>query len=372
MKFIISSTNLLKSLQTISGVVVSSNTLPILEYFLFEAIDNELKITASDQETTMSITVTPTMMEEGGAIAIPSKILLDTLKTYHDTPLTFITDPLTFAIEIVADNAKFKLSGQDPEDFPKMPALTNPASVNIKGEILVRGISKTIFGTGTDELRPEMTGVFFEFTEEKATLVSTDAHRIIRYRRPDVQSSETMSFIMPKKPLTQLKNTVPIDDTYVLIEYNVQNVRFTFNNVVLTSTLIEGRFPNYEAVIPRDNPNKLIIDRVALMTSIRRVSLFGNQSTHLIRFKIAGQVISLSAEDYDFQNEASEVLPCAYDGEDIEIGFNSKFLLEMLSNIDAPNVRIEMSTPNRAGLLIPETDENDAEDLLMLIMPVMM
>lgn len=369
MKFIISSTNLLKSLQTISGVVTTSNTLPILEYFLFKTKENDLEITASDQETTMSITVTPIMMEDGGAIAIPSKILLDTLKTYHDTPLTFLTDPSTFAVEIIADNAKFKLSGQDPQDFPEIPELINPATVTVNGEILVRGISKTIFATGTDELRPEMTGVLFEFTEDKATLAATDAHKIIRYRRPDVHSSETMSFIMPKKPLNQLKNTVPSDETPVLIEYNLKNARYTFNNVVLTSTLIEGKFPNYEAVIPRDNPNILIIDRIALMTSIRRVSLFGNQSTHLIRFRISGQMISLSAEDYDFQNEASEVLSCAYDGEDIEIGFNSKFLLEMLSNIDTPNIRIETSAPNRAGVIFPETDENEVEDLLMLIMP---
>ncbi len=372
MKFIISSTTLLKSLQAISGVITTNNTLPILENFLFQARENDLLITASDQETTMSIAVTPAMMEEASQVAIPSKILLDTLKTYHETPLTFICDPVTFGVEIVAENGKFRLSGQNPEDYPVIPALDNPATVNVKGELLNRAITKTIFATGNDEIRPQMSGVFFQFTPEEATFVATDAHKLVRYRRTDAHASETMSFIMPKKPLNQLKNNVPADDTDVLIEYNITNARFSFGNIVLICRLIDGKYPNYEAVIPRDNPNVMTIEKNNLLTSIRRVSIYGNQSTHQIRFRIAGQRLMLNAEDIDFQNEATEELNCAYDGEDMEIGFNSKFMLEMLNNVEVPRIRLEMSTPSRAGLIMPDTDEPAEEDLLMLVMPVML
>ena len=372
MKFIISSTTLLKSLQTISGVITTNNTLPILENFLFQGREEDILITASDQETTMSIAVTPSMMEDPDNITIPARILLETLKTYHETPLTFLIDTQSYSVEISADNAKFKLAGQSAEEYPRIPMLEEPATVTVKGELLNRAIIKTIFATGNDEIRPQMAGVFFQFTPEEATFVATDAHKLVRYRRTDAKASETMSFIMPKKPLNQLKNSVPSDDTDVVIEYNVTNARFSFLNVVLVCRLIEGRYPNYEAVIPRDNPNVMTIEKSILLAAIRRVSIYGNQSTHQIRFRIAGQMLSLNAEDIDFQNEALEELTCSYDGEDLEIGFNSKFMLEMLANVEVPRIRLEMSSASRAGLIIPEVEEPGDEDLLMLVMPVML
>ncbi|MEJ5302373.1 MAG: DNA polymerase III subunit beta [Bacteroidales bacterium] len=371
MRFIISSTTLLKSLQTISGVVTTSNTLPILNTFYFKPEGDDLVITASDTETTMSIRVTPSMMEEPSEVCIPAKILLETLKTYHETPLTFNVNPNNFQVDIVSENGRFRLAGQDPEMWPQMPQLDSSAKVFIKGHVLVRGITKTIFATGVDEVRPQMAGVLFQFTPEEATIVATDAHKMVRLRHLGTHSEETLSFIMPKKPLNQLKSTVPADDTEVLIEYNESNARYTFDNIVLTCRLIEGRFPNYEAVIPHNNPIAVIVDRQALMASIRRVSIYGNQSTHQMRFVVTGQKLLLQAEDIDFQNAANEELSCLHEGEDIEMGFNSKFLVEILSNLESQNVRFELSSPSRAGLIIPENDEAGEEDLLMLLMPIM-
>ncbi len=371
MRFIISSTTLLKSLQTISGVVTSSNSLPILNTFYFKPEGEDLVITASDTETTMSIRVSCSMIEEPSEVCIPAKILLETLKTYHETPLTFNVNPNNFQIDIVSENGRFRLAGQDPEMWPQMPQIENPASVNIQGHVLVRAINKTLFATGVDEVRPQMAGVFFQFTPEDATMVATDAHKMVRIRHLGTHASETLSFIMPKKPLIQLKSTVPADDTEVLIEYNESNARYTFNDIVLICRLIEGKYPNYEAVIPRNNPINVIVDRQAIMASIRRVSIYGNQSTHQMRFSVAGQKLMLQAEDIDFQNAANEELPCLHEGEDIEMGFNSKFLLEILSNLETQNVRFELSSPSRAGLIIPETEEPVEEDLLMLLMPIM-
>ncbi len=372
MRFIISSTALLKSLQTISGVITTSNTLPILNTFYFKPDGEDLVITASDSETTMSIRVAPSMMEEPLEVCIPAKILLETLKTYHETPLTFNVNPTTFQVDIVSENGRFSLAGKDPEMWPQMRQLENPTNVIIKGYVLVRAITKTIFATGTDEVRPQMAGVFFEFTPEQATIVATDAHRMVRLRHLGTHSEETLSFIMPKKPLNQLKSTVPADDTEVLIEYNESNARYTFDNIVLTCSLIAGKFPNYEAVIPRNNPINVIVDRQALMAAIRRVSIYGNPSTHQMRFLVTGQKLVLQAEDIEFQNAANEELSCLHEGEDIATGFNSKFLVEILSNLETQNVRFELSSPSRAGLIIPETEETESEeDLLMLLMPVM-
>ncbi|MGC8865583.1 MAG: DNA polymerase III subunit beta [Bacteroidales bacterium] len=371
MRFIISSAALLKSLQTISGVVTTSNTLPILNNFYFKPEGEDLIITASDTETTMSIRVTPSMMEEPIEVCMPAKILLETLKTYHETPLTFTVNPNTFQVDIVSENGRFKLAGQNPEMWPQMPQIENQAHVNIKGHVLVRAITKTIFATGLDEVRPQMAGVLFQFTPEEATMVATDAHKMVRMRHLGTHSESSLSFIMPKKPLMQLKSTVPADDTEVLIEYNESNARYTFDNIVLTCRLIEGKYPNYEAVIPRNNPIQVIVDRAALIASIRRVSIYGNQSTHQMRFIATGQKLTLQAEDVDFENSATEELACLHEGDDIEIGFNSKFLLEILSNLETNNIRFELSSPSRAGLIIPETEEPTEEDLLMLLMPIM-
>ncbi|HNW75080.1 MAG TPA: DNA polymerase III subunit beta [Bacteroidales bacterium] len=372
MKFIISSTVLLKNLQAILGVINTNNTLPILDDFLFELTDDNLTVTSSDLETTMRVIIKPDMSEDNGSIAIPAKILVDTLKTFPDIPIAFTIDMTTQMIEISAGEGKYKLSGHKSDEYPRTPSLDDTNAVQFDSTLLAYAINKTLFATGNDELRLVLSGIFCELTPDDVTFVATDAHKLVRYRRTDVTSAESTAFILPKKPMNLLKNILTNQTLPVTIEYNRTNAFFSFGNIHLICRLIDGKYPNYDAVIPKENPNKLTIDRHALLTSIRRVSIFANQSTHQIRFRISGQELVLSAEDIDFSNEARERLSCAYEGEDLEIGFNSKFLVEMLSNIDTVEVRLEMSAPNRAGILTPVNSENKAEDILMLVMPVML
>jgi DNA polymerase-3 subunit beta len=372
MRFIINSTALLKGLQSISGILSSNNTLPILDDFLFEVGEASLKVTSSDLETTMTVELELTKSEEPGAIAVPAKILLETLKTFSDIPIIFHIDEETQLIEISAGDGKYKLTGHKGEEYPKSPLLEDTTFISLESAVLANAISKTIFATGNDDLRPVMSGVFCELEPDSITFVATDAHKLVRYRRTDVQAEASASFVLPKKPLNMLKNLLSNDALLVRIEYNQTNALFVFRNFQLICRLIDGKYPNYEAVIPSVNPNKLFIERVPFLNSIKRVAIFANQSTHQIRLKLSGQELILSAEDIDYSNEAKERLNCNYEGDDIEIGFNSKFLLEMLNNLDSDEIRVEMSAPNRAGIILPVNTESKDEDILMLIMPVML
>jgi len=372
MKFIVSSTVLSKSLQAISGVLSSSNTLPILDDFLFQLVDKDLVITASDLETTMTVTIPTIKAEEAGIIAIPAKILIDTLKTFADIPIIFTVNEENFSVELSAGEGKYKMAGHNSEEFPKLPVMESLSSLTIDSSVLGRAVAKTVFATGSDELRPVMSGVYCQFSPDDLTFVATDAHKLVRYRRTDASTPEVSSFIIPKKPLNQLKTLLAGQEFSVAIEYNQTNASFSFENINLICRLIEGRYPNYEAVIPTDNPNVLTVDRMSFLNSIKRVALFANQSTHQIRLKISGKELVISSEDVDFSNEARERLNCNYDGNDMEIGFNSRFLLDMLGNIDSDEIRLEMSAPNRAGILLPIDNPSEHEDLLMLVMPVML
>ncbi len=372
MKFIVSSSVLLKNLQSISGVLNSSNTLPILDNFLFEVNKNRLQISGSDLETTMSTSLELEKADKGGSVAIPAKLLLDILKSLPDHPITFNINAETFGIEISSDYGKYKLSGQNGNEFPKNPKIDGASKLSIPAHVINRAIGKTIFATGNDELRPVMSGVFFQLSEDALTFVATDAHKLVRYKRTDAKAPKAASFILPKKPLNLLKNTLALLVSDVEIEYNETNASFTFDNTNLICRLIEGKYPNYDAVIPKSNPNKLTVDRSSLLNSIKRVSIFSNKTTHQVRLKISGSELNLSAEDLDFANEATERLTCQFTGEDMEIGFNSKFLIEMLSNLESENVVIEMSAPNRAGILLPVEKIEDGEEILMLVMPVML
>lgn len=371
MKFIVSSTTLLKQLQNISGVLSSSNTLPILDHFLFEIEQGEMTVSASDLETTMTTKVA-VKADKTGSIAIPAKLLLETLKTFPETPLSFTIDTKTFAVEISAGEGKYRLAGQNGAEFPRVPALESANSVEISSFTLANAITKCIFAAGNDELRPVMSGVFFQLSPEHTTFVATDAHKLVRYRRSDTVSSSAASFIVPKKPLNLLKNILASEDVPVKLEYNNTNAFFALNNITLICRLIDGKYPNYEAVIPSVNPNKLTIDRAQFLSSLKRVSIFSNKTTHQVRLKIAGSQLTISAEDLDFASEANERLNCSYNGEDMEIGFNSRFLIEMLNNLSSEEVNLEMSAPNRAGILLPTAKENEHEDILMLVMPVML
>jgi DNA polymerase-3 subunit beta len=373
MNFIVSSASLLKHLQSIGGVLSSSNTLPILDNFLFDLSENSLSVSASDMETTMT-TQLKIESKDSGIIAIPARLLLDILKTLPNHPLTFVINPENFGIEIVSDYGKYKLSGQNGDEFPKMPNLESSSSVKLHAEIVLKAINTTLFATGNDDLRPVMCGVFCQLTSDNITFVATDAHKLVRYIRKDAKSSLTGSFILPKKPLNLLKNLLSNTNETgeVSIEYNKSNALFSFNKSTLVCRLIDGKYPNYEAVIPQNNPNKLTIDRLMLLNSIKRVSIFSNKTTHQVRLRIAGSELNISAEDLDFANEASERLNCQYEGRDIEIGFNSKFLIEMLSNIESDEINLELSDPNRAGIFLPNKTKEAQEDLLMLVMPVML
>jgi DNA polymerase-3 subunit beta len=371
MKFIVTSTDLLKHLQTISGVLASNNTLPILDNFLFELEKDSLTISASDLETTM-ITKVAVKAEEAGAIAVPARLLLDYLKTLPEQPLTFTIDEKSLLVEISSSYGKSKLAGFTADEFPKNPEMDDTAEVSLSSDVLSEAIAKTIFATGNDDLRPVMSGIYCEFSSDALRFVATDAHKLVRYTRTDARSENTASFIVPKKPLNLLRSILASSDTDVKMEYNGTNVKISFDEHTLIARLIDGKYPNYEAVIPKDNPNRMLVSRTALLGSIRRVSIFSNKTTHQVRLRISGKELSISAEDLDFSNEANERLSCSYDGEDMEIGFNSRFLIDMINNLDTEDVELQLSAPNRAGILVPAGDSNDAEDVLMLVMPVML
>jgi len=369
MKFIVSSSQLLRQLQVLGGVINSNNTLPILDNFLFEISENQLKVSASDLETTMTAIVA-IESDSSGSIAISARLLLDTLKTFPDQPLTFKTEGESI-IEISSDQGKYDMAYFGGDEFPKSVSLQSPTKTVVPSNVLATAISKTIFAAGNDDLRPVMSGVFFQFSTDNLTFVATDAHKLVKYTRTDVTADKTAEFIMPKKPLNLLKGVLGGEED-VIIEYNDANAKFTFENFVLICRLIDGKYPNYEAVIPKENPNKLTVDRASFQNSVRRVSIFSSKTTHQIRLKMAGTELNISAEDLDFSNKADERLNCDYQGDDMQIGFNSRFLSEMLSNLNSSEVLIEMSLPNRAGILTPIDGTDEGEKITMLVMPVML
>ncbi|HET8854689.1 MAG TPA: DNA polymerase III subunit beta [Salinimicrobium sp.] len=370
MKFIVSSTYLLKQLQILGGVINSKNTLPILDNFLLELNGKELIVSASDLETTISAKL-EVDSESEGKIAVSARLLLDTLKTFPEQPLTFTAESNN-TIEISSNHGKYALAYVSGAEFPKSVSIDEPNRITIPGNVLATAISKTIFASGNDDLRPVMSGVFFQFTGEGLTFVATDAHKLVKYSREDMSASEPAELIMAKKPLNILKNILLESEGDVEIESNVSNAKFTFENTTLVCRLIDGKYPNYEAVIPKENPNKLVIDKNQFLSSVRRVSIFSNKTTHQVRLKIAGAELNISAEDVDYSNKAEERLTCSYQGDDMQIGFNSRFLIEMLTNLTAKEVQLEMSLPNRAGILTPVDGVDEGERITMLVMPVML
>lgn len=371
MKFILSSSYLLNQLQLLGGVINSKNTLPILDNFLFEIKENELKVTASDLETTFSSKLEVESDSEG-SIAVPARLLLDTLKTFPEQPLTFIIDEDNNKIEISTEQGKYELAFANPEEFPETVEVSEASQVKIPADVLSTAINKTIFATGNDDLRPTMSGVFFEFSPEALRFVATDAHKLVKYTREDLSADEKAEFIMPKKPLNILKNILSGSKEEALVEYNESNAKFIFEDSEMTCRLIDGKYPNYDAVIPKENPNVLALERVQFLNSVRRISIFSNQTTHQIKLNLAGSELQVSAEDLDFSNKANERLTCDYNGDDLQIGFNSRFLQEMLNNLNSDEIQLEMSLPNRAGILTPKDGLDDGEQVTMLVMPVML
>ena len=372
MKFVASSTELLSRLQAVSRVISSKNTLPILDNFLFNLKGNELTITASDLETTLITTLTLDNIEGEGIIAVPAKILTDTLKEFPEQPLTFEVNPESLGIEIFSENGKFSIIGQEGDDFPNLPDMEDQAhSIELGADLLLNGINKTLFATADDELRPIMNGIFVKLEDNKITFVASDAHKLVRYDRTDVNSSSDASFILPKKPAGLLKNLLPKETEKVMLEFDSKNSLFRMASFTLVCRLVEGTYPAYQSVIPQENPNKLIIDRVDFLNTLKRVSVFSNQASNLVKLKLGSNEMTVSAQDIDFSISAYERVACQYEGDEMEIGFKSAFLIEILNNIASAEVIVEMSDPSKAGLLFPVEKEREAEDVLMLLMPMM-
>lgn len=370
MNFIVSSTQLQRQLQTISGVLNTSNTLPILDHVLFELAPQQLKITATDLETTISATLKVESTSEG-KLAVPARLLLETLKTFPEQPLTF-SQTENNTLEISSDQGKYALAYANADEYPQAAEVVDASTLSIQGDTLATAINNTIFASGNDDLRPVMSGVFFQLSTSSMTFVATDAHKLVKYERTDVVAPETAEFIMPKKPLNLLKSVLAGSEEEVTLNYNNSNVQFSFDDTVIICRLIDGKYPNYEAVIPKENPNIMSINRVQLLNTVKRVSIFSNKTTHQIRLRIAGAELHISAEDIDYSNKAEERLRCSFQGDDMQIGFNARFLTEMLSNLNSEEVQLELSLPNRAGIITPVDGLEQGEQVTMLVMPVML
>jgi DNA polymerase III subunit beta len=369
MKFIVSSSALLKQLQQISGVINANTVLPILEDFLFEIDKGKLTVTATDLETVMKIHL-DIEAKESGKICIPAKILLDSLKNIPEQPLTFNIDK-NFGVELTSDNGKYKVMGENPDNFPKEPAADDANSFTMTSSGLVTAINKTIFAVSSDDLRPAMTGVFFELDNDGISFVATDAHRLVKYKRTDVSCPQKDTFIVPKKPLNLLKSALPDNGDEITISYNSNHMFVKHGGTELVCRLIDARFPDYKVVIPTDNPYVLSVNKSDFQGALRRVSVFSNKSTNQVALSISGNELQLASQDVDFSFEGNERMACTYDGEDLAIAFNAKFLIEMLNGAETAEINMELSTATKAGIIKP-TEQDANEELLMLVMPLML
>jgi DNA polymerase-3 subunit beta len=369
MKFSVSSSELLKRLQIAGGAIGSNPVLPILEDFLFTIENNKLQIAATDLETSITTEI-EVMADADGKVAVPAKILLETLKALPQQPITFTVNDENFGIEITSAYGKYKLAGEDGQDFPSIPQPDSVDKIAMPGGSLTHGITKTIFAASNDELRPAMTGVYFQVDFNKLILVATDAHKLVKYTFSEIGGEVSTSFIVPKKALNLLKGGLPENED-VNIAFNNANAFFSFGNTELVCRLIDARYPDYNAVIPVDNPNMLTLSRTDFQNSLKRIAIYANKTTNQVILNINDGSLTISAQDLDFSNEATEQLACTYEGEPLTIGFNAKFLVEMLGVLESDEVKIELSTSTRAGIMVP-SEETEGEEILMLVMPVML
>ncbi len=373
MKFIVSSSGLLSRLQSISKAISGKATIPILDHFLFELDGGTLTITASDLESTMITSMSPENTKGEGTIALEAKRLLDILREFPEQPLTFDIDEETLKTDIVSLNGKFSVVGAPADEFPKQTELNEDekSHVIIDAGVLETGINKTLFATANDELRPVMNGIYIALTTEHTTFVASDSHKLVKYQRTDVKSENEAAFILPKKPATLLKSILPQVDGDVTIEFDSKNAVFVLPGYKLISRLTEGKYPNYESVIPK-NEKKLIVNRTEFFNTVKRVSVFSNQASNLVKIKMTGSELTISAQDIDFSISAYERIACQYDGEDMEMGFKSVFLNEILANMSSDEVVFELSDPSRAGVMVPFSKDIEEENELMLLMPMML
>ena len=370
MRFVVSTSALLNKLTLVNGVIGSNSVLPILEYFLFDIRNSTMTITATDLETSMK-TDLDVDAKEDGRIAIPARMLLDTLKTLPEQPLTFSFDESTFAIEISSQTGKYKLAGDNPDEYPKIPVEEDSEEVELPADVLFKAINHTLFAVSNDELRPAMTGVYFQLEPDAMTFVATDASKLVKYVRKDVKASSVANFIVPRKALNLLKSSLAGSETRVIVRFNQNNAFFRFDDTQLICRLVDAKYPDYNAVIPLNNENHLTVDRHDFLNTLKRVSIFANKTTYQVVLTMSGSEMQIATQDLDFSNEADERLECSYEGDDLEIGFNARYLIEMLGVLQTVDVRMDMSTPTRAGILFP-TESDEHEELLMLVMPVML
>lgn len=372
MKFTVSSSALLGVLATTGKVINTKNTLPILDYFLMELKDGVLKVTASDLETTLVSTLKVDNVEEDGVVAAPSKLMLDVLKVCSEMPLDIEVNPENFEIKISWFTGASSVPGANPVSYPQLQTLdAERTEISLDVDVLINGINKAIFATADDELRPVMNGIYINLDPQSVTFVATDAHKLVKYAAQTSQAAQA-AFILPKKPANLLKTMLLKESSDVNLSFDQKNAVFTLSNSMLICHLIEGTYPNYNAVIPSANPNKVLVDRKQLLDAIKRVAVCANPTTNLIKLSIADNTMELNAQDNDFYVSSNEKVTCSYDGVPVSIGFKASFFVEILQNIETPSVHIELADSTRAGVLRPVYDDVQTDDVLMLLMPMMM
>jgi len=371
MKFIVSSSALLSHIQAISRVINSKNTLPILECFLLKIEGRMLTVTASDTETTLITTLDLIESDGDGCYAIPSKTLLDSLRELSEQPLKFDINESTFEVTIWYQNGKYKFVSQSGDEYPKLKELHESSHLEIPAATLLNGINSTLFASADDELRPVMNGVVLDVTTENVTFVASDAHKLVRLRNSSIHGDKNVVLIIPKKPSVLLRSILPKETGSVVISHDESNIVFKLSNYTVYCRLVEGRFPNYNAVIPQNNPYKVLVDRLSFLNTLKRVSIFANQASSLVKLSIANNTIELTTQDIDFSTSAEEAIPCQFEGERINIGFKAQYIIDIVSNLSTTDIILELADPSRAGLFLPAENE-PSEDLLMLLMPMLL
>ena len=372
MRFTVSSTALSSKLNALSRVINSKNSLPILADFLFDINDNVLYLTASDSENVMKTQLELTESDGNGRFCIGNHDLLEAVKGFSEQPITFEVDTMTNIAKISYQNGLFSLPVENADDFPQPQGLNFAANeIVISSALLAENINRSIFATAQDELRPVMNGIYFDLTPEHLAIVASDGHKLVRNKVLSVHSEQPAAFILPKKPAGLLKNLLNKDGGDITIRFDERNAQINYGDGEIICRLIEGRYPNYNSVIPQNNPNQLTVDRLALLAALRRVQPFANDSSNLIRFHVEGGTLQLNAEDYDFSKTATERMSCDYNGQPMSIGFKGSSFIEILSNFDCQEVIIQLADPSRAGLVLP-SEQPENQDVLMLMMPMLL
>ena len=372
MKFTLSSTALSNKLFALAKVINSKNSLPVLADFVFKTEGNVLFITTSDGENTMSTTLELSECDANDSFAIENHNLLEAVKGFSEQPLTFDVDNNSKNVKIIYQNGQFSLPIDEADNFPKPQTVSDMApSISLSSALLAENITRSVFATAQDELRPVMNGIYFCISSEGRVVVATDGHKLIRNRIFDIKSEQESSFILPKKPALLLKNMLAKDDSIVSMKFDNANAEVVFGDTRLVCRLIEGRYPNYKSVIPQNNPNTMTIDRDTLLGALKRVQPFANDTSKLVRFRIDSHVLQLDAEDFDFSKTATERMSCEYDGTPMSIGFKGNSFIEVLNNIEESEVALKLSDPSRAGIVVPSVQQEN-QDLLMLLMPMLL